>query len=217
LTALIPFKPKDYEATFSNKEYRAVFRDLMCKADSRIVLHGSLRHTNAGYVAVGKETLDRSDFVLTIWDGEPAQGRGGTPEVLQSALKRRRPIIWISATDDCSPRLFQRSAFGPCPLLANIARRARPLHFRSSAKFAAVNLREICGSAWRSAEAVRWGPMHEEPDPQGAERLYRSWRLRSAGDARWQLFGSHFRSPRTRSADLTGEGHTMPKRRSSNA
>jgi hypothetical protein len=141
LTALIPFKPEDYEVTFSSKAHRAVFRDLMRKADSRIVLHGSLRHANTAYVAVGIKTLDRSDFVVTIWDGEPAQGRGGTPEILQSALKRRRPIIWISATDDCSPLLLQRSTFGPCPLLANIARRAKLLHFRSAAWGALVAVR----------------------------------------------------------------------------
>lgn len=126
LTAVIPFKPKDYEATFSDKAYRAVFRELLRMADRRIVLPGSLKDTKAGYVAVGAETLDRSDVVLTVWDGAPARGRGGTQEVLQAALQRRLPIIWIDATEDRAPRLLQRSPFGPCPRLESLARRAQP-------------------------------------------------------------------------------------------
>jgi hypothetical protein len=134
LTALVPFRPKDYETTFSNFEHKAVFRDLLRKADERVVLSGSLRDANAGYVAAGLETLNRSDVVLTLWDGAPAQGRGGTPEILQCALERRLPIIWIDATKDRAPSLLQRSSFGPCPRLSNIARRAQGLHLRNLAK-----------------------------------------------------------------------------------
>jgi len=132
LTVLLPFKAEDYETTFSDKAYRPIFRNLLRKADNRIVLPGSLRDATAGYVAVGVETLNRSDIVLTIWDGAPAQGRGGTPEILQSALERRLPIIWIDANEDGRPRLVQRSAFGPCPRLGSIARRARQTDQRVS-------------------------------------------------------------------------------------
>src|SRR5215471_1417396 len=134
LTALVPFRPKDYETTFSSRGHTAVFRDLLRKADERVILSGSLRDANAGYVAAGLETLDRSDVVLTIWDGAPAQGRGGTPEILQCALERRLPIIWIDATKDRAPCLLQRSAFGPCPRLANIAQRPEGLHLRTISK-----------------------------------------------------------------------------------
>jgi hypothetical protein len=96
------------------------------KADKRVVLPGSLDDANAGYLAVGEDTLNRSDVVLTIWDGEPAQGRGGTPEILQAALERRLCIIWIDASQDRAPRLLQRKAFGPCPRIENVARRAPP-------------------------------------------------------------------------------------------
>jgi hypothetical protein len=126
MIALLPFKPADYERTFSDRAYRPVFRDLLRKADKRIVLPGSLDDANAGYLAVGEDTLNRSDVVLTIWDGEPAQGRGGTPEILQSALERRLGIIWIDATQDRAPRLLQRKAVGPCPRIENVARRAPP-------------------------------------------------------------------------------------------
>jgi hypothetical protein len=134
LSALIPFRPKDYETTFSSRGYRPIFRDLLRKADERVILPGSLRDANAGYLAAGLETLNRSNVVLTIWDGAPAQGQGGTPEILQCALERRLPIIWINATKDRAPCLLQRSAFGPCPSLANVARRAQGLQLRTIAR-----------------------------------------------------------------------------------
>ena len=134
LTALIPFRPKDYETTFSSRGHRAEFRDLLRKADERVILPGSLRDADAGYLAAGLETLNRSNVVLTIWDGAPAQGRGGTPEILQCALERRLPIIWIDATKDRAACLLQRSTFGPCPRLENIARRAQGLRLRTIAR-----------------------------------------------------------------------------------
>jgi len=137
MTAVVPFKPADYTTTFSDKGHKAVFRDLMHGADDRIVLPGSLRDANEAYVAVGLETLNRSDVVLTIWDGAPAQGRGGTPEILQSALERRLPVIWIDATKDRAPRLLQRSARGPCPRLDSTASRAKPFRIGSASEILA--------------------------------------------------------------------------------
>lgn len=128
LTALLPFKPADYETTFSDMAYKRIFRDLLRRADRRVVLPGSVRRANGGYRAVGLETVERSDLLLTIWDGAPAQGRGGTPEILQFALDQRRPIVWIDATEDRPPRLMQRSRLGPCPQLLNLAQRAPPLN-----------------------------------------------------------------------------------------
>lgn len=134
LTALLPFELKDYESTFSDSKHKSVFRHLMKEADAQIILPGSLRRANAGYVAVGVETLARSDVVLTVWDGAPAQGRGGTPEILQTALVRRLPIIWIDARTNRAPRLLHRKTFGPCPRLENIAMRAKPLRNRDLAE-----------------------------------------------------------------------------------
>lgn len=151
LTALLPFNPEDYETTFSDKAYRRTFRDLMSKADHRVILQGSIRDANAGYVAVGAATLDRSEIVLTIWDGAAAQGRGGTPEILQSALEHRLPIIWIDATEDRPPRLMRRSVFGPCPQLGNIARRTQKVNLRSISQLRDATAKSSAGDARRHA------------------------------------------------------------------
>lgn len=106
LTALLPFARSDYEATFSDKSTTKEFRALWQASAERTVLKGLAKHAEASYAAVGMVTLARCDVVLTIWDGKPAAGRGGTPEVLQSALDWGIPIVWIDALHDCKPVLL---------------------------------------------------------------------------------------------------------------
>ena len=156
LTAVLPFKPKDYESTFSAKQHKTVFRRLFAKANDRVVLPGSLRRATAGYVDVGLETLARSDIVLTIWDGAPAQGSGGTPEILQSALDRRIPIVWIHAVKNGPPRLLRRAAFGPAPAL---------IRFASSAK--RLRKSELQGLPDTAADAKTAG--HKSRESNGAQ------------------------------------------------
>ena len=146
LTAVLPFKPKDYESTFSDKQHKTVFRRLFARANERVVLPGSLRRATAGYVDVGLETLARSDIVLTIWDGAPAQGRGGTPEILQSALERRIPIVWVHAIKNGPPRLLRRAVYGPAPGLLHFANGAKTLRKSELPSLAdtATNLKTAC-------------------------------------------------------------------------
>lgn len=138
LTAILPFAKSDYETTFSDAATTADFRSLWKVADTRLVLGGAIARPEPGYVAVGLVTLARSDIVLTIWDGKPAEGRGGTPEILQSALEWGIPIIWIHASKDCKPVLLRaKSIRGKTPELGRVARRGIPV--------TAVTLRTLVG------------------------------------------------------------------------
>ncbi len=128
LTAVIPFERRDYETTFGDAATTQEFRALWKAADERAILKGTLARAEAGYVAVGMVTLARSDVILTIWDGKPAAGRGGTPEILQNAIEWGIPIIWVHATEDRKPVLLitgKRSK--AVPPLERVAKQARPL------------------------------------------------------------------------------------------
>jgi hypothetical protein len=128
VTALLPFSRRDYEATFDDKARVAAFRTLLNQASERLQLGGRPQQAVAGYVAVGNVTVARSDLILTIWDGKPAQGRGGTPEILQNAIGWGIPVIWIDAVRDRKPVLLPlpRSGRGTIDLF-RLARRAEPL------------------------------------------------------------------------------------------
>ena len=49
----------------------------------------------AGYAAAGQYLLDRADLLIALWDGQPAQGEGGTGALVAAARQRRLPIAWI--------------------------------------------------------------------------------------------------------------------------
>lgn len=50
------------------------------------------------YRNAGEETLRRSDIVIAIWDGEPANGIGGTAEIVNLAQRQGKPLFIISST-----------------------------------------------------------------------------------------------------------------------
>ena len=128
LTVLLPFPQRDYETTFAEASASAVFRSLLRRAHACTNLGGSLKRANAGYVAVGMATLACSDVVLTIWDGKPAAGRGGTPEILAAAIEWAIPVIWIDAVRDRRPVLLEAPRRSrSTPSLRSAVRRARPL------------------------------------------------------------------------------------------
>jgi hypothetical protein len=128
LSAVIPFERRDYETTFTDAATTRDFRVLWRASHERAVLKGLLTHAEAGYVAVGMVTLARADLVLTIWDGQPAQGRGGTPEILQSAIEWGIPVIWVHATEDRKPVLLMAATHSRrVDTLARVAKLGKPL------------------------------------------------------------------------------------------
>ena len=41
--------------------------------------------------------LDHCDLLAAIWDGRESAGRGGTREIVDGALRRDIPVIWINS------------------------------------------------------------------------------------------------------------------------
>jgi hypothetical protein len=129
LDVLLPFTSADYETTFGDVADTATYRDLLARASQRTDLPGSLADSTAAYEAVGRATVDASDIVVAVWDGKPAAGRGGTPEIIAYAIGQRLPVIWIDAARDRLPLLIE-PAGGPGwqPVaLSGLAARAKPL------------------------------------------------------------------------------------------
>jgi hypothetical protein len=129
LEALLPFASRDYETTFSDDATLWNYRTLVLRAAHVAELPGSLSDTKAAYEAVGHAVVDRSSVTIAVWDGKPAAGRGGTPEMIEHALVHLKSVIWIDASCDRSPLLLQApSTNAPMALpLATLAARAKPL------------------------------------------------------------------------------------------
>ncbi len=50
---------------------------------------------DAAFLAAGRRMLDRSAWLLAIWDGAPARGPGGTGQMVAEAIGRGLPVLWI--------------------------------------------------------------------------------------------------------------------------
>jgi hypothetical protein len=95
LVAILPFPMKEYLEDFSSAESVQEFRELLHRADYVVELAGRKDREEA-YIALGRKLLDQSDILIAIWDGNPANGRGGTAEIVQAARGRGMPLAWIT-------------------------------------------------------------------------------------------------------------------------
>lgn len=96
LIAVLPLQKTDYMRDFRSAESRTEFEDLLARADQVIEL-GNAETRDAAYEAAGNYVVDNSQTLLAIWDGNTAQGTGGTGNVVARARRSRMPIAWVKA------------------------------------------------------------------------------------------------------------------------
>jgi hypothetical protein len=96
LSAVLPLPQDDYEQDFGTPESVQDFRRLLARA-SEVVVLPPVAERNEAYANVGEYVLNHCEVLVAIWDGQPAQGRGGTAEVVQEALARGLPVLHVLA------------------------------------------------------------------------------------------------------------------------
>ena len=115
LDAVLPLPQQEYEADFAAESSRREFAALLRRAADVKVLPPCRSRTEA-YVRVGRYVVDHCDALIAVWDGLPAEGPGGTAEVVRYAQARRRPILWIKPSTP--PQLaadWTGDGFAPVP------------------------------------------------------------------------------------------------------
>jgi len=101
LTVILPFQKEEYLKTFSTDEKRDKFKKIYDAVDDRTYLREyNESQINDLYLNVGTEMVDRSDYVVAIWNEKAAKGRGGTAEVVAYALQRGKTVIVINPEED---------------------------------------------------------------------------------------------------------------------
>jgi uncharacterized protein DUF4231 len=105
LLAPLPFSRASYARDFSAED-RDQFEALLSQADAVAELDG-LRDAPANeeraYLQAGLVTVDQSDIIIAVWDGEGARGVGGTAMIKDEALSLGKPVIWVNAASDAPP------------------------------------------------------------------------------------------------------------------
>ncbi len=105
LDACLPFSVQTYHEDFEG-EQRDQFNRLLAAARRTLILPGEDEVRGEAYRAVGLLTASQCDILLAIWDGEPAHGTGGTPEIVAEAVASALPVIVIDAKSRTPPRLL---------------------------------------------------------------------------------------------------------------
>jgi hypothetical protein len=94
LSVPLPLEESDYLIDFISTQSRLDFHRLILLASEIIHPPKTVTREDAYWLA-GKYILDHSDLIITLWDGQEAQGKGGTGDMIQLARQLGLPIIWI--------------------------------------------------------------------------------------------------------------------------
>jgi hypothetical protein len=89
--AVLPYA--DIERSFSSDDIQG-YRDLVKHATVEIL--DTPGTDQDAYLAAGLRVVDLSDVVIAVWNGLPAKGKGGTADIVEYALGRRKPLIHIN-------------------------------------------------------------------------------------------------------------------------
>lgn len=84
-----------YESTFSDPKVLEKFNSLFDKAMIKEELDYS-EPSEEAFLNAGYHVVNESDILLAIWDGQKAQGKGGTADIVQYAKSKNKElfILW---------------------------------------------------------------------------------------------------------------------------
>jgi len=92
----LPMPEDAYVEDFGDSDAYRKFVELKQNAAGAFAMPPILNREDA-YQQVGQLVVDTSDVLIAIWDGRPAQGRGGTTEMVARARNRGIPIFHVKA------------------------------------------------------------------------------------------------------------------------
>ena len=95
LHAILPFEAARYRLDMVDDRARDVFDALLRRATNVLELPGGPDDALEPYVMAGLATASHSDLLITVWDGLPSRGAGGTADVVKSASELARPIVHV--------------------------------------------------------------------------------------------------------------------------
>ena len=93
LHAILPFP--GYEDVFEG-EARFEYLNLLDKATATVCLERTGRSDEEAYWLAGKALVEQSDVLIAVWDGMPAEGLGGTGDVVSFALRANIRVIQLN-------------------------------------------------------------------------------------------------------------------------
>jgi hypothetical protein len=99
---ILPFELEDYQKDFTSAAQLNALEDLLAKNNNKYEVESTLKDTNQetkneAYLAVGKRLVDECDILVAVWDGQDAQGKGGTGDIVAYAREEGKEFHIIEA------------------------------------------------------------------------------------------------------------------------
>jgi hypothetical protein len=113
LDVVLPCPAPIYAQTFVDDASREEFASLLARARATLILPLAGDSATplderlpAAFEAAGLTALAQSDILVAVWDGKPAEGRGGTGQIVEEAARRGAPIIVVDPKDGATRLLW---------------------------------------------------------------------------------------------------------------
>jgi hypothetical protein len=113
LVAVLPFAPDRYADDFGavGAPAHTRFLDLLHRAGEVHVMPTADSKPQA-YRLAGEYVLEQCDVLLAVWDGQIAQGEGGTAHIVGLARARAKPLVIVRAGNR-RPGTLEPTSLGP--------------------------------------------------------------------------------------------------------
>lgn len=105
LHAILPFARARYAADFAGDALNG-FETLLSRARSVYELPTAGHAGPRAYMLAGEATLAHCDVLIAAWNGQEANGRGGTADVVDVAVRRGIPIIHLAIGAEGEPAIL---------------------------------------------------------------------------------------------------------------
>lgn len=115
----LPMVIEDYLETFNSEKTQANFQALISNA-SCIELLPAAKSPQDAYQALGLYLVEHADILLAVWNGEYNQKKGGTSEVVRTALAAGKTVYWIfcpNEAQDADNSIFSQKELGEVEIL----------------------------------------------------------------------------------------------------
>jgi hypothetical protein len=108
LRVLLPFPKEEFQKDFDSDTWSRA-EQVMQKAVT-VEIIGDPSPRDERYYECGIETVQQSQIFIALWNGEPAQGHGGTAEIVTFAKAINRPVVWIHSVSG-EVQVFNEQAY----------------------------------------------------------------------------------------------------------
>jgi hypothetical protein len=88
----------DYESHFESRSDLLTYRRLLGQAT--VIRLGMKGDPERAFFSAGKYIVEHCHIVLAVWDGKPAEGLGGTADVVEYARSKGKTVVHIDPTSE---------------------------------------------------------------------------------------------------------------------